>query len=226
MNNTFSEEKERVFQKVRDIIENEYIYSVDNIVDMLKIQRVYIQKEFCSNMDNLGIDTSFKQYIKAICGDFISYVNICTRLELSKDDYDDFLDANKDLLHLLGKANLNTYKLSRRILISKKELRRLILAKFKFELIINGQVEYFPLTSHDADVIMRYGLATQGDLMDYYNVKTELQVYRRLSKPSTCVIRKYVILSGTPSKKGMARYLLDTNMTPFEVEQVEVMLDI
>ena len=51
-----------VLEVLNKIIDEEYMYSVDNIVDKLKIQRVYIQKEFISKMDVLKLDKTFKLF--------------------------------------------------------------------------------------------------------------------------------------------------------------------
>ena len=70
------------------------------------------------------------------------------------------------------------------------------------------------MCSSDLDM----GLKDQADLKSHFDVRTELQVYRRIRKVDTKVIAKYVIPSGTSSKKGMARYLTTYDISPLKAQ--------
>lgn len=199
-----------VIKDLEDIIDNRYIYTVDNIVDKLKIQRVYIQKEFISNMKTFHLNRVFKLYCKSCLNDSKAYKALSYELNLFLS-HEEFICLNMDVIDMIKKAQLDKYKLSRRILISEFQLIAAIKNKFMIEIesIENGEYsqEYLRISDEHAEIIMAAGLKDQSDLKEYYGVKTELQVYRRLRKNSTCVFAKYVIPSESDTKKGLARYL-------------------
>ena len=101
-----------VLEVLNKIIDEEYMYSVDNIVDKLKIQRVYIQKEFISKMDVLKLDKTFKLYCKSCMGDLKSYRELAEELGIGLE-HSDFISLNLDVIGLINRSGLNKYKLSR-----------------------------------------------------------------------------------------------------------------
>lgn len=204
--------KAPVLEVLNKIIDEEYVYSVDNIVDKLKIQRVYIQKEFISKMDVLKLDRTFKLYCKSCMGDLKSYRELVEELGIGLE-YSDFLSLNLDIIKFINRAGLNRYKLSRRILVSRPQLLKIIENKFMMELEYldyDGKYHqlYYKIDSRHAALMFDVGLKDQGDLKSLYGVRTELQVYRRIRKTGSGVVAKYVIPSESDTKKGMARYLL------------------
>lgn len=205
-----------VLEVLNNIIDREYVYSVDNVVDILKIQRVYIQDEFVSKTNTLKLGRSFKLYCKSCMGDLKSYRGLLQELGISLK-YNDFMSLNSDTVELIQKANLTSYKLSRKILISRIELMKLIESKFVEEFEYEDKnnkyyQKYSKINSKHAELILASGLKDQGDLKDLYKVRTELQVYRRIRKGDSDVLAKYVIPSKSDAKKGMARYLLASDI--------------
>ena len=201
-----------VLEVLNKIIDEEYMYSVDNIVDKLKIQRVYIQKEFISKMDVLKLDKTFKLYCKSCMGDLKSYRELAEELGIGLE-HSDFISLNLDVIGLINRSGLNKYKLSRRILISRPQLLETIENKFMRELEYPGydgkyHQLYYKIDLKHAALMLDVGLKDQGDLKSLYGVRTELQVYRRIRKAGSGVVAKYVIPSESDTKKGMARYLL------------------
>ena len=204
--------KVSILEVLNTIIDKEYIYSVDNIVDKLKIQRVYIQDEFISKMDTLKLDRLFKVYCKSCMGDSKSYKELLQELGISLKHHD-FISLNLDVVKLIQEAGLTKYKLSRRILISRPQLLKVIENKFMQEFEYKDDdgkyyQRYSKIDSKHAALIFVVGLKDQADLKEHYGVRTELQVYRRIRKGDSYVLAKYVIPSKTDTKKGMARYLL------------------
>lgn len=222
--------KVSILETLNDIIDEEYIYSVDNIVDKLKIQRVYIQDEFISKMKTLKLDRLFKLYCKSCMGDSKSYKELLKGLEISLK-HSDFIALNLDVIELIQKAELTEYKLSRRILISRPQLLKLIESKFVQEFEYKDEnnkyyQEYSKINLKHAELILASGLKDQGYLKDLYKVRTELQVYRRIRKGDSDVLAKYVIPSEKDTKKGMARYLLVSDIPVSKLQLAkELILD-
>ena len=204
--------KRTVISRLNDIIEEEYIYSVDNLVDILNIQRVYIQDNICSKLNNFDMSRTFKTYIRACMGNRKAFKELSEYIDLSRTTFEKFGIENEDIVDLIKASGLNQYKLSRRILISKKQLEKLLLSMFSMELPRKSKedpVEYSRINCGDVDAILSYGLVNQCHLKQYFGVNTELQVYRRLIKGSDYVVRKYVVQVDSENKKGLARYLVD-----------------
>ena len=204
--------KETVISKLNNIIEEEFIYSVENIVDILNIQRVYIQDNICSKLNNFHMDRIFKTYVRACMGNKKAFVELSEYIDLSRVTFEAFRIENEDVIELIKDSGLNQYKLSRRILISKKQLEKLLQSMFSMELTRRSKedpVEHLRISSGDANAILTYGLVNQAHLKQYFGVNTELQVTRRLFKGSEYVIRKYVIQVDSENKRGLARYLVD-----------------
>lgn len=208
---------------LKDIIANEYIYSVDNIVEKLNIQRVYIQKEFIKNMETLKLDRDFKFYCRCCMGDISSYKKLVRRFGIQLG-YDDFLSLNRDIIELIEASGIDSYKLSRKILISRPQIIKVIENKFmqEFESVNENKEyyqEYYKIDSRHAELILDVGLKDQSDLKEYYDVKTELQVNRRLRKDSSVIFAKYVIPSESDNKRGMARYLTTYDFPSHKIPQ-------
>lgn len=214
--------KNPIVKILHKIIDEEYVYSVDNIVDALKIQRVYIQEHFIKEMNNLELDKMFKTYCRACLGDLRSYKMLLDSIE-GELKYEDFLYLNSDVIDLIVKADIDNYKLSRRILVSRIQLLKLIETKFVQEFETkDGEGKYiqhyYNIDSRHAELMLASGLRDQDYLKQIYGVKTELQVYRRIRKGDYNVLAKYVIMSGSDKKKGMARYLLESDIPYSKVE--------
>lgn len=206
------EYKKTIVYRLNKIIEEEFIYSVDNIVSILNIQRVYIQDNICSKLDNFNLDRAFKTYIRACMGSKKAFVELSEYVDLSLVTFEDFKRINEDIIELIKASGLDSYKLSRRILISKKQLKKLLLSVFSVEATKENKedpIEYLSIDPIDADAILKYGLVNQAHLKQYFNVNTELQVYRRLAKGNSYVLRKYVIQVENDKKRGLARYLVN-----------------
>lgn len=219
----FNVYKAKVISKLNKIIEEEFIYSVDNIVDMLSIQRIYIQENICPKLNNFNLDRGFKAYIKACMGSRRYFRELSQYVDMNRMTFKEFESNNQDLVDLIKRSGLNTYKLSRRILISKKQLRTLLPSIFSVEYVEKYYagpdkskitvIDYNSLTEGDIDCILEYGVVNQAYLKEFYGVKTELQVYRRLEKDNLYVMRKYVVETEHEKKRGLTRYLVNKDNT-------------
>ncbi|WP_455539541.1 hypothetical protein [Terrisporobacter sp.] len=228
--------KDLIIEDLHEIIKGQYIYSVDNIVDKLKIQRVYIQSEFIKEMNAFHLHKTFKAYCRACLGSVNDYLYVLRLIGETKENLCmlEFIQKNKDVLVLIERAHLNFYKLTRRLLISRGELIKVVQSKFLEEVErveineIDNSVkyiqEYFPIDRKEAMLLIDVGLKDQGDMKNYYGVRTELQVYRRLRKiDNDDIWAKYVIPSNNAKKKGMVRYLTRYD---FPIEKLDAAADV
>ena len=137
-------------------------------------------------MDTLKLDRLFKVYCKSCMGDSKSYKELLQELGISLKHHD-FISLNLDVVKLIQEAGLTKYKLSRRILISRPQLLKVIENKFMQEFEYKDDdgkyyQRYSKIDSKHAALIFDVGLKDQADLKEHYGVRTELQVYRRIRK--------------------------------------------
>ena len=89
---SFFEARYDIQDELEEIIKLEYIYSVEELVDILKVSREYVQRNICSKMDTFYLDRFFKVYIRACNGDLEAYEEVVEYVpELSSHDIDTFI---------------------------------------------------------------------------------------------------------------------------------------
>lgn len=212
----------KIIDEIDFIYDNEYIYSVDNIVYMLDIQRGYIQNNFCSKMDLHRPSTLLKLYFKGLDGHLGSIYRLYREYPHPFVTPLVFIQENADLLEFMIKNGFDRYKATRRTLVQRAQLIDLVKSTFIEEIdyfvkTFNGvekRTDYSEIDIEAAIMIVDEGVVSQDFLRKFYGVNTELQVYRRMDKELlkdgqyVCVSHKYVIPSGNSNKKGLARYLI------------------
>lgn len=205
--------------ELREIIELEYIYSVEELADILKVSREYIQRNICSELDTFYLDRFFKVYIKSLSGDLDAYGEVIEYVpELSSIDIDTFIEMNSTTIDLMKSSGLNQYRLSRRILISNIQLRNFLLEFFAIEVSAptkESEGVYSDLDEDNVDAILSLKLEDINHLKEHYGVKTRLQVARRLEKNDAYVIHKFVKKADIREygkKRSLTRYLCDYSL--------------
>lgn len=216
---SFFDARYDIQEELRKIIELKYIYSVDEVSDILKVSREYVQRNICSELDTFYLDRFFKMYIKSCDGDLDAYEEVIEYVpELSSIDIDTFINLNSTTIDLIGRSALNKFRLSRRILISKVQLKDFLLDFFSVEVDAPSKENegvYCSLNEDHVDAILNSKLEDINHLKEYYDVKTLLQVSRRLEKNDPYVVHKFVKKADIREygkKRSLTRYLCNYNL--------------
>lgn len=213
---SFFDARDNIIEQLKKIIEFEYIYSVEDLVDILKVSREYAQRSVCSKLDNFHLDRFFKVYVRACMGNSDAYIELAEYVDLSYMDQETFIQLNLDTMDLIKKSGLDKYKLSRRVLISKLYLKEFLLDFFVAEVVAPTEETegvYEDLDEDDVDRILNFKLEDIHHLKEYYDVKTLLQVSRRLEKGDSYVLAKFVkkdTIREYGKKRSLTRYLCDS----------------
>lgn len=172
---------------IQAFYEGQYIYTIEDIADILDMKEQYIQVKFMDQLDTLYIDKFNKLNIRGILNDY------------KKAPYlipEEYQDAVESMLFYKD-------KLRKRVLISSDSIIELIRNTFKREIYINDDLVIKELTPDDINLIMDKKLNSTRSAKELLGCQHDTQLYRELERTTHL---KYIIQE--PSKKhNTARYL-------------------
>lgn len=193
MKKGFDINKHKHFQTPMEYIqafyEGQYIYTIEDIANILDMKEQYIQIKFMDKLDTLYIDKFNKLNIRGILNDY------------KKEPYlipEEYRDAVETML-------VYKDKLRKRVLISYDSVIELIRTTFKKEVKINiqGDIELQDLTPDDINLILDKKLNSTRSSKELLGCNHDTQLYRELAKK---LHLKYIIQDES-KKHNTARYL-------------------
>lgn len=191
-----------------DLIVNEgYIYTIEDLSKMLDMTEQYIQVNFIDRLDTLCIDKENKLIIRRL-------------ISLYQDFGDIYMPDDKTRELIVNTLNYK-HKLKKKILISQLSIEELLRDIFKKEIELlddknrilffrdrNKKIEkkLVPLNQDDIDIIINSELQLRSTktLKEYLGVKYDAQLYRELKW------RNYIkfVCEDNSKKNNRVRYLV------------------